>query len=138
MADHNTEIINEFRANDGKVGGYFAGAKLVLMTTIGAKSGEARTSPVMSFQRDGTVYVIASKAGADTNPAWYHNMLKNPQVGVELATDHGIEAYDATAEILPRAERDRLYADFAAENPGFAEYEKKTTRVIPIVELRKN
>ncbi|MES2170443.1 MAG: nitroreductase/quinone reductase family protein, partial [Actinomycetota bacterium] len=66
MADHNTAIINEFRENDGKVGGYFAGAKLVLMTTTGAKSGEKRVSPVMSFQKDGTVYVIASKAGADT------------------------------------------------------------------------
>jgi deazaflavin-dependent oxidoreductase (nitroreductase family) len=138
MADHNNEIINEFRTNDGKVGGYFAGAKLVLMTTIGAKSGETRTSPVMSFQRDGTVYVIASKAGADTNPAWYHNMKKNPAVGVELATDHGIEAFDATAVEVPRAQRDKLYAEFSADNPGFAEYEKKTTRIIPIIELRKN
>ncbi|MCU1414986.1 MAG: hypothetical protein JWN80_2326 [Microbacteriaceae bacterium] len=138
MADHNTEIINEFRDNNGKVGGYFAGADLVLMTTTGAKSGEKRISPVMSFQRDGKVYVIASKGGADTHPAWFHNMKKNPAVGVELATDHGIETFEATAVEVPRPERDALYAEFAAEKPGFAEYEKKTTRVIPIVELQKN
>ncbi len=138
MADHNTAIINEFRENDGKVGGYFAGAKLVLMTTTGAKSGEKRVSPVMSFQKDGTVYVIASKAGADTHPAWYHNMVKNPRVGVELATDNGIATYEATAVVVPKDKRDELYAEFSAANPGFAEYEKKTSRIIPIVELRKN
>lgn len=138
MSDNTDPIIAEFRENNGKVGGYFTGAHLVLLTTIGAKTGEKRTAPTMAVEKNGTVYVIASKAGADTNPAWYHNMLANPEVGVELATDNGIEEYTATAIAVPRELRDILYAEVAAANPGFAGYQQKTARIIPMVELRRN
>lgn len=138
MSDPIDPIITEFRENDGKVGGYFTGAHLVLLTTTGAKTGAVRTAATMAVEKNDTVYVIASKAGADTNPAWYHNMLANPEVGVELATDSGIDAYTATAVPVPRELRDALYAEVAAANPGFAGYEKKTSRIIPMVELRRN
>jgi deazaflavin-dependent oxidoreductase (nitroreductase family) len=137
MTDQNDAVIKEFHDNNGRVGGYFAGANLVLLTTTGAKSGEKRTAPVMSFTKDGAVYVIASKAGADTNPAWYHNMLANPSLSVELATDSGIDAFEATAVPLPEPERSELYAEIGAKNPGFAAYQEQTSRLIPIVELRR-
>ncbi len=138
MSDRVDPTITEFRSNDGRVGGYFEGAHLALLTTVGAKSGLERTAPAMSFTKDGAVYVIASKGGAPEHPAWYHNMLANPTVGVELSTDHGIDALEATAVPVEGPARDALYAEFAADKPGFAEYQKKTTRVIPIMELRRS
>jgi deazaflavin-dependent oxidoreductase (nitroreductase family) len=137
MTDHVDPNIATFRSNDGKVGGYFEGAHLALLTTTGAKSGAKREALAMSFTKDGAVYVIASKGGAPEHPAWYHNMLANPEVGVELSTERGVDTFEATAVTVDRAERDALYAEFAADKPGFAEYEKKTSRVIPIVELRR-
>jgi deazaflavin-dependent oxidoreductase (nitroreductase family) len=135
MSNWNDSIITEFRANNGVVGGPFAGAHLLLLTTTGAKTGEPRVSPVMPSERDGRLYVIASKAGAPTHPAWFHNLVAHPQVFVELAIDGGVETFDATAAVLGREDRDRIYASIAETNPGFAEYEKKTDRVIPVVEL---
>jgi deazaflavin-dependent oxidoreductase (nitroreductase family) len=134
MSDFNRAVIEEFRANDGKVGGGFAGAPMVLLTTTGAKSGEKRVNPLVGLVDDGTLYVVASKAGAPTSPDWYHNLLANPEVEVEFGGDR----FEATAvPIVSGAERDRLYAAQVAAQPGFADYEKATTRVIPIVELRR-
>ncbi len=134
MTDFNRTVIDEFRANHGVVGGGFAGATMVLLTTTGAKSGNTRVNPLVALLDDGTLYVVASKGGAPTNPDWYHNLLANPEVEVEF----GDERFKATAvPIVSGPERDRLYAAQVAVQPGFADYEKATTRVIPIVELRR-
>jgi deazaflavin-dependent oxidoreductase (nitroreductase family) len=135
MTDFNRAVIDEFRANHGKVGGGFAGATMVLLTTTGAKSGEKRVNPLVGLVDDGTLYVVASKAGAPTSPDWYHNLVAHPEVEVEF----GDERFEATAvPIVSGSERDRLYAAQVAVQPGFADYEKATTRVIPIVELRRS
>ena len=129
----NEGIINEFRTNGGKVGGPFAGGTLLLLTTTGAKSGEPRIAP-LAYHMDGGRYVIfASKAGAPTNPDWYHNLIANPIVSVEVGT----EKFQARASEATGAERDRLYNAQVAIMPGFAEYEKKTTRKIPVVLLER-
>ncbi|MEO7122772.1 MAG: nitroreductase family deazaflavin-dependent oxidoreductase, partial [Lacisediminihabitans sp.] len=118
-----------------KVGGPFEGAHLLLLTTTGAKSGQPRIAPMMYFTEGESMYVIASKAGAPTSPDWYHNLVANPEVHVEQSTDAGIVAFDATAQALEREERDRLFAIFGAANPGFAAYQEKTSRVIPVVAI---
>lgn len=129
--DWNSKIIEEFRSNEGKVGGPFEGAPVLLLTTTGAKSGKRHTTPMMYLSEDGRFYVFASKAGAPTNPDWYHNLVANPTVTVEI----GADSYEATAAPLAGEERDRIFAEQAQRYPGFAEYEAKTTRVIPVVEL---
>ncbi len=134
MSDFNTKIIEEFRANDGVVGGQFEGAPLLLLTTTGAKSGQPRTAPMMYRSEGERVFVFASKAGAPTNPDWYHNLVANPEVTVEV----GVEKFTAHASEVTGAERDRIYAAQATEYPGFAEYEEKTDRVIPVVELKRD
>ncbi len=131
--DWNAQIIAEFRANDGKVGGQFDGAPLLLLTTTGAKSGLARTSPMMYLPDGDRLVVFASKAGAPTNPDWYHNLVANPSATVEVGT----ESFDVDAHITTGAERDELYARQATRYPGFAEYEAKTDRVIPVVALTR-
>lgn len=133
MSDFNTRIIDEFRANDGRVGGPFDGAPMLLLHTKGARSGQERVNPMMYLDLDGHRYVFASKAGADTNPDWYHNLVANPSVDVET----GNETYGATAAPVEGADRDRIYAEQARRYPGFAEYQEKTKRVIPVVELRR-
>ena len=132
MDDFNTKIINEFRANGGKVGPPFEGAPMVLLHTTGAKSGKERVNPLV-YTRDGDRYVIiASKAGAPTNPDWYHNIKANPNVTVEI----GEETFDVTATVIDSGdERDRLYNAQAELMPGFKEYEQATDRVIPVVVL---
>jgi deazaflavin-dependent oxidoreductase (nitroreductase family) len=131
--DWNTGIINEFRANGGKVGGHFAGAPLLLLTTTGAKTGRQHTTPVMYLQDGERYLVFASKAGAPTNPAWYHNLLAHPTATVEVGT----ETFPVRATEVKGAERDRLYAEQARRYPGFADYQTKTTRVIPVVALER-
>jgi deazaflavin-dependent oxidoreductase (nitroreductase family) len=131
MTDWNAKIIEEFRTNEGKVGGPFEGAPILLLHTTGAKSGAERVNPMMYLVDDGRTYVFASKSGADTNPDWYHNLLAHPEVSVE----RGTETFPATAQPVSREERDRVYRIQAERYPGFAEYEAKTTRVIPVVEL---
>jgi deazaflavin-dependent oxidoreductase (nitroreductase family) len=131
MSDWNTQIIEEFRANQGKLGGNFDGAPMVLLNTTGAKTGQTRTNPVVYLEDDGHIYVFASKAGADTNPDWFHNLVANPEVTVE----RGPETYTATASVLTGDDRDRIFAIQKGVMPGFAEYETKTSRVIPVVEL---
>ncbi|GAB3134797.1 nitroreductase family deazaflavin-dependent oxidoreductase [Amycolatopsis sp. NPDC004378] len=134
MNAFNNQVVDEFRANEGVVGGMFEGKNVLLLTTIGAKSGEPRLSPLV-YTRDGERLVIAaSMGGAPKNPAWYHNLVANPKVTVEVGT----EKFEATATVIAdRAERDRLYAGMVAHAEGFADYEKKTTRVIPIVVLER-
>ncbi|KAA9165607.1 nitroreductase family deazaflavin-dependent oxidoreductase [Amycolatopsis acidicola] len=129
--DWNTQIIEEFRANEGRVGGPFEGAPLLLLHTTGARSGKERVSPVMYLADDGRYLVFASKAGADTNPAWYHNLKAHPETKVEIGT----ETVQVRAEELHGEERDRLYERQATLYPGFREYQEKTSRVIPVVAL---
>ncbi len=128
------DIIEQFRANGGRiVHGPFAGRTLLLLTTIGAKSGRPSTKP-LGFTRDGDRYVvIASKGGAPTNPAWYHNLVANPRVTVEV----GSERFEARATVAEGAERERLYAQQAAAIPVFGKYREMTTRRIPVVVLER-
>ncbi|MDQ1468122.1 MAG: hypothetical protein QOH10_2537 [Actinomycetota bacterium] len=133
VQDWNRVIIDEFRANAGKVGGQFAGAPMVLLTTTGAKSGQLRTHPLV-YQADGDrIIVFASKGGAPTNPDWYHNLVANPTATVEVGGDR----YDAKATVLTGEERDRLFARQTESFPGFAEYQAKTSRTIPVVALER-
>jgi deazaflavin-dependent oxidoreductase (nitroreductase family) len=133
MKAFNKSIIDEFRANDGKVGGQFEGAPLLLLTTTGAKSGQQRLSPLAYLPIDGKMIILGSKAGADTNPDWVHNLRAHPQAHIEVGTD----AYDVVARELPLAERAELYPKVVAVAPGFGEYQSKTTRVIPLFELQR-
>lgn len=131
--DFNKTIIEEFRANGGKVGGQFANATLLLLTTIGAKSGQTRTNPV-AYTTDGDhIIIIASKGGAPTNPDWYYNLKANPMVTVEL----GREQFQARAIIAEGAERDRLFTQMAEVMPGFADYQRNADRQIPVVILER-
>ncbi|HEU5014256.1 MAG TPA: nitroreductase family deazaflavin-dependent oxidoreductase [Roseiflexaceae bacterium] len=130
----NQSIIEEFHANNGKVGGPFANTPLLLLTSIGAKSGQPRTSPLAYVTDNGHFVIIASKGGAPSNPDWYYNVLANPEVTVEAGT----ETFKARATaITDGPERDRLYAKMVEQNPGFAEYERKTARKIPAVILER-
>ncbi len=131
--DWNARIIEEFRANDGRVGGQFEGAPMLLLHTTGARSGQERVNPMMYLDLEGRRFVFASKAGADTHPDWYHNLVAHPEVSVEAGT----ETYRAAAEPVEGQDRDRIYAEQARRYPGFAEYAAKTSRVIPVVELRR-
>ena len=128
----NKTVTDEFRANDGKVGGQFEGADLLLLTTTGAKSGQPRLSPLAYFRVDGKLLIIGSFAGSDVNPAWVHNLRANPSAHIEI----GDESADVTARELPPAERDELFGKITAGAPGFAEYQAKTSRVIPVFELQ--
>lgn len=132
MSDWNQKIIEEFRANEGRVGGNFEGAPLLLLHTTGAKTGRERVSPMMYLREDGHTYIFASKAGADTHPDWYHNLVANPEVTAEIGT----QTHPATAVPVDDADRDRVYAHQAELYPGFADYERKTSRRIPVVELK--
>ena len=134
MSDFNQAVIAEFRANAGRVGGYFAGANMLLLHTIGAKSNQPRTTP-MVYVKDGERFVvIASKGGADSNPDWYYNLIAHPIVTVELGT----EQFQARATpVTEEPERSRLYAQMVAHRPGFAEYEQKTKRTIPAILLER-
>jgi deazaflavin-dependent oxidoreductase (nitroreductase family) len=127
----NLTVIEEFRAHQGKVGGNFEGAPVLLLHTTGAKSGKERVNPMMYLNQGERLYVFASKAGADTNPDWYLNLVSNPEVTVEL----GVETFAATANALTGEEREHIYDAQAKLFPGFAEYQEKTTRLIPVVEL---
>jgi deazaflavin-dependent oxidoreductase (nitroreductase family) len=133
VQDWNAGIIEEFRAQEGKLGGGFSGAPVLLLHTTGARSGAERVHPMMYLEDAGHVYVFASKSGADTNPDWYHNLVAHPDVTVEL----GADTFRATAAPIEGAERDRLYDLQKQRYPAFAEYEAKTSRVIPVVELRR-
>lgn len=126
--DWNHGVIEEFRSNGGKVGGGFKGAPLLLLHTTGAKSGQPRVNPLMYLPDGDRWIVFASKGGAPTSPDWYHNLVANPQLRIEVGTD----SVDVTAKVADSGERDELYTRQAALYPGFAEYERKTARKIPV------
>lgn len=127
----NRQVIEEFRSNEGKVGGMFEGAPLLLLTTTGAKSGQQRISPLVYLSDGGRMFIFASKGGAPTNPDWYHNLVVHPQVTVEVGT----EQFEATAVIVEGEARDRIYVKQEQRMSNFADYASKTTRKIPVVEL---
>jgi deazaflavin-dependent oxidoreductase (nitroreductase family) len=127
----NQAIIEEFRANAGKVNGPFTGRTLLLLHTVGAKSGQERINPVAYVTDGDRLVIIASKGGAPTHPAWYYNLLAHPLVTVEVGT----EQFQAQAAVASEPERTRLYNKMVEMMPGFAEYQSKTTRVIPVITL---
>jgi deazaflavin-dependent oxidoreductase (nitroreductase family) len=129
----NREVIAEFRDNGGKAGGIFEGKPLVLVHHRGAKSGVERIAPLVPYVDGDRLYVFASKGGADTNPDWYHNLVANPDTVIE----YGSETLPVTARVLTGSERDDIYAKQAEAQPQFAEYQRKTTRVIPVIELQR-
>jgi deazaflavin-dependent oxidoreductase (nitroreductase family) len=133
MANFNSPVIEEFRANGGKVGGMFAGMQLLLLTATGAKSGNAITVPV-AYSKDGNNFVIvASKGGAPSNPDWYHNLVAHPEVAIEVGTDKfPVKAQETTGD-----ERERLFDQHAKAYPQFNEYKTKTSRVIPVFVLER-
>jgi deazaflavin-dependent oxidoreductase (nitroreductase family) len=134
MTNFNQTIIDEFRANHGKVGGPFDGSPVVIITTKGAKSGQPRVNPLVGLpEDDGTIYIFASKGGAPTNPDWYYNLVANPEVQVEIGDDK----YTATATEITGAARDEIFDRQKVIMPGFAEYEAGTSRVIPVVALTR-
>lgn len=133
MSDFNSNVIEEFRANGGKVGGYFEGRPLLILTTIGAKSGKSHQVPLV-YAPDGDRYLIfASYAGSDVHPAWYHNLAANPRVQVEVGT----ESFTAEARVLEGEERQRGFESLASGNPVFRDYQQKTRRIIPVIELTR-
>ncbi len=131
--EFNQKLIEEYRETQGNVSGMFAGRPLLLLTTVGAKSGEPRTQPLVYSTDGDRIVIIASKGGADTNPAWYHNLVANPEATIEL----GAETFQARAIKAEGAERQRLYDAQATLMPTFAEYAQKTTREIPVFALER-
>jgi deazaflavin-dependent oxidoreductase (nitroreductase family) len=131
--EFNRKLIEEFRENGGKVSGMFAGAPLLLLTTTGARSGQPRVAPLAYTTDNDRLVVIASKGGAPTHPDWFYNVRSNPDVTVEL----GAEAFPARATILQGAERQRLFDQMAAQMPNFAEYQRNTTRQLPVIVLER-
>ncbi|MEE3853119.1 nitroreductase family deazaflavin-dependent oxidoreductase [Gordonia sp. LSe1-13] len=137
--DWNTQIINEFRENDGKVGGPFEGAPMVLLHHVGRKSGKQNVTPLMYMPDDedsSLMYIFASKAGAPTHPAWYHNLTAAGSATVEVGTD----SFDVAVTEVTGDDRDEIYGEQAKRYPGFAEYESKTEgiRTIPVLALRRS
>lgn len=133
-ANFNQQIIAEFRANGGKVGGHFANTPLLLLHTVGAKSGQPRINPLAYVADGDNLVIIASNGGQASNPSWYHNVLANPDVTVEVGT----ERFAARARaVAAGAERDRLMAKMIERNAGFADYERDSVRTIPAVMLER-
>lgn len=133
MNDWNKSIIEEFRSNRGKVGGVFAGAPLLLLYTSGAKTGKERVNPVMYQAVDGNFAIFGSKGGAPTNPDWYHNLVANPGVKIEV----GDESFEVTARVTSGEERERIWSLQKERYPTFAAYEQRTRRQIPVVVLER-
>jgi deazaflavin-dependent oxidoreductase (nitroreductase family) len=131
LDEFNRGIVEEFRANGGKVGGPFEGGTLLLLHTTGAKSGKPRLSPLAYLTVDGKMLIVGSYAGAPKDPAWVHNLRANPQARIEV----GAESYDVSVRELPDDERDATYPKITEVAPVFAEYQANTTRSIPLFEL---
>lgn len=130
--EFNARNIEEFRRNGGQVGGQFEGFPLLILTSTGAKSGAERVNLIGYFDIDDTIYVVGSAAGRDQSPGWVFNLRAHPAVTIEVGSD---PPKPVTARELPRDERDRVYDAIVARAPGFAEYQQKTDRVIPVFEL---
>ena len=133
MTDFNQQVIEEFRANGGKVGGPFEGAPMILVHHIGAKSGAERVTPLVYFPDGDRMVIMASKAGAPTNPDWYYNLIANPRVDVEVGT----ETLTVDTTEVVGDQRAELWTRVVAAMPGFGEYEKQTTRTIPVMVLTR-
>jgi deazaflavin-dependent oxidoreductase (nitroreductase family) len=133
MVDFNAGVIKEFRENAGKVGNMFEGVPMILVHHTGAKSGVERVAPLAYYAEGERLFVFASKGGADDNPAWFHNLVANPETSVEVGTD----TFKVVASVLEGAEREEIYAKQAALFANFAEYQLKTKRVIPVVEFKR-
>ena len=133
MSDFNQQIIEEFRANDGKVGGYFANNTLLLLHTIGAKSGKEHVNPLVTFEDGDRLVVVASKGGASSHPDWYYNIVANHIVGVEYGTDK----FQARASVASEPERTQLYEKMESKMASFSEYKEQAGRVIPVVTLSR-
>ncbi len=134
MSAFNQPIIDEFRANHGVVGGGFTGASMALLTTTGAKSGQPRVNPLVCLpEDDSTLYVFASKAGAPSDPDWYRNLQAHPEATVEF----GDEKFQVTSTTISGPERDAVYARQVERFASFGDYEKLTTRTIPVVLLTR-
>ena len=133
MTDFNTQVIEEFRANGGAVGGPFEGSPVLLLHHTGAKSGTARVNPLMYQAVGDDLAVFASKGGAPTNPDWYYNIVANPKFDVEVGT----EQFQVQAAVVEEPERTRLYDKMVEKMPGFGEYRQKTTRAIPVIVLTR-
>ncbi len=131
MSEWNDKVIAEFRANDGRVGGWFADKDVLILHTTGAKSGRERLAPLVYRREGDRIFVFASKGGSDTNPDWYHNLLAHPEVTIEI----GADTLPARAVELAGAERDEVYARHAADIEVFAKYQAGTDRTIPVIEL---
>ncbi len=131
VTNWNANIIEEFRQNHGRVGGYFEGAPVLLLTTVGRRTKQQHTNPVMYLADGDRLLVFASKSGAPEHPDWYRNLLADPHVTVEVGDD----TYRAHAVVLEGEERDRFYAEQSRRYPQFADYEKRTSRVIPVVAI---
>ena len=131
--ERNAQIIEEFRTNEGKVGGHFEGRTLLLLTTTGAKTGRAHTTPAIYLEDGGRYIVFASNGGAPNNPGWYHNVRANPDVLVEVGT----ESFPATAAVLEGPGRDELFRRQADRDPSFDEYQAGMARVMPVVALTR-
>ncbi|WP_310742272.1 nitroreductase family deazaflavin-dependent oxidoreductase [Microbispora sp. H13382] len=129
----NQSVIDEFRANGGKVGGPFEGGDLLLLTTVGARSGREHTVPLGYVRDGGSLLVVASAGGAPRHPAWYHNLLAHPAVRVEV----GEEVFDAVAVPAEGARRERLFEHVVRAAPGYADYQARTARTIPVVVLER-
>jgi deazaflavin-dependent oxidoreductase (nitroreductase family) len=133
IIEMNSQVITEFREKGGTVGGIFEGFPLILVHHIGAKSGAERVAPLVPYVEGDRIFVFASLGGSPKHPAWYHNLVANPNTTVE----YGAETFSVVARVLPRAERDEIYAKQVAVQPQFGEYQRKTDRVIPVVELQR-
>lgn len=133
MSDWNKKIIEEFRANDGRVGGPYANNTLLILHTTGAKSGKEHINPLVTFVDDDRLVVVASKGGAPSHPDWYFNLIANPEVTVE----YGIEVFRAKASVASEPERTQLYEKMESRLAAFTEYKQKTNRVIPVVTLTR-
>ena len=133
QSDRNQSVIAEFRANAGKVGGFFAGKTLLLLHTLGARTAQERVNPLAYVTDGDRLVIIASKGGAPTNPDWYYNVLAHPRVTVEVGT----QRFETQAEVAAEPERSRLYGKMVEMMPGFADYQRKTTRTIPVLVLTR-
>ena len=131
MSDWNAQVIEEFRANEGRVGGWFEGKSVLILHNTGARSGRRRETPLVYRQEGDRVFIFASKGGSDSNPDWYYNLKANPDVDVEIGTD----AVSAKAVEILGEERDAIYARQAAAIDNFASYQAGTNRTIPVIEL---
>ena len=133
MSDWNTGVIEEFRANEGRVGGQFEGATLLLLHHTGAKSGAERVSPLVYFADGDRMVIVASKGGAPEHPAWYHNLKANPETSVEIGTENAaVKAIELTGD-----DYTETWARIVAKMPGFGDYQTKTTRRIPLFALHR-